>query len=155
LEGTVGLDWLVNYYNLLIINVAWWPRVWYFRNLQYRVRRISLLRGGKFVKVETSTLSGDRNTAWTEIYNFHPLTQDMQRFDDRDNADFLNEKGQLKHELATQLDDFTEFGTNQQDIVKLPWRNLFWEDLCKGRHFTFCQREWFTSLRDSAEKSKK
>ena len=76
-----------------------------------------LLRGGKFVKFETHTLSGDRNYTWAENFNFHPLTQDMEQFDDRDNADFLTEEGQLKYDLAVQLDDYTEYAVNQQDVV--------------------------------------
>lgn len=80
---------------------------------------MSMLRGGKAVKIETHSLSGDRNFAWVENYNFHPLTKDQRAFDDRDNSEFLKEEGQLTYDLATQLDDFTEFGVNQQDIVSL------------------------------------
>jgi len=78
---------------------------------------MSLLRGGKAVKVETHSLAADRMFSWVENYNFHPLTEAQDNFDDRDNADFLLEDGQLKHDLAVQLDDFTEWGVNQQDIV--------------------------------------
>jgi hypothetical protein len=99
-----------------------------------------LLRGGKFVKVEMSTLAGDRVTAWAENRFFHPLTQDSQDFDDRDEAEFLDEQGQLRYELTVQLDHFTEKGVTQQD-------HLFWfmkegtvhnpelfEAVCKGFH---------------------
>ena len=78
-----------------------------------------MLRGGKAVKIETHSLSGDRNFAWVENFNFHPLSKDQRTFDDRDNAEFLKEEGQLQYDLACQLDDFTEFGVNQQDIVSL------------------------------------
>jgi hypothetical protein len=49
------------------------------------------------------TLMGDRSTTWSEVYQFRmifvslfkidPLTADLKNFDDRDNADFLEEEG--------------------------------------------------------------
>lgn len=62
-----------------------------------------------------STVAGDKITAWVETRMFHPLTQDARHFDDRDEAEFLNEEGQLKYKLTTQLDHFTEKGVTQQD----------------------------------------
>jgi hypothetical protein len=62
-----------------------------------------------------STLAGDRVTAWAENQFFHPLTADAQHFDDRDNADYLSEDGQLNYELTVQLDHFTEKGVTTQD----------------------------------------
>lgn len=56
--------------------LVWIPRLWYFRSFQYKIVNMHLLRTGKAVKVETHTLAGDRNFAWTENYQFHPLTQD-------------------------------------------------------------------------------
>lgn len=56
-------------------------------------------------KLETQSLAGDQFTSWVETYQFHPLTADAQRFDDRDNAEFLKEEGQLKHELSVQCDN--------------------------------------------------
>jgi len=111
------LDWQWNYINLILMNTLWIPRLWYFKGLQHRIVKMSLLRGGKAVKFETHSLSGDRNFSWVENYNFHPLNEDQKNFADRDNADFLSEEGQLKHDLACQLDDYTEYGVNQQDIV--------------------------------------
>ena len=52
------------------------------------------------MKIETNTLANDKNTYWVETYQFHPLTADLTKFDDRDNADYLTEEGQLKYELA-------------------------------------------------------
>jgi len=134
----LDLYWTYNYLNLIAINVLWIPRLWYFKHIQHRPAKIFLLRGGKAVKVEAHSLSGDRDFAWVENYNFHPLTQDQKAFDDRDNADFLTEEGQLKYDLAVQLDDFTEFGVNQQDITlhflkegTIHHPELF-EAVCKG-----------------------
>jgi len=117
LMNPLELAWQYNYINLVLLNVLWIPRLWYFKGLQHRIVKMSMLRGGKAVKFETHSLSGDKNFSWVENYNFHPLTEDQKNFDDRDAADFLAEEGQLKHDLAVQLDDYTEFGVNQQDIV--------------------------------------
>ena len=54
--------------NLMACNFLWLPRMWYFRSLQYKIRRLSLLRGGKVLKIETNSLSGDRFVSWVETY---------------------------------------------------------------------------------------
>lgn len=69
------------------------------------------------MKFELATMSGENITVWTETKMFHPLTEDKMQFADRDDAEFLTEEGQLKHELAVQADHFTEKGCTQQDIV--------------------------------------
>jgi hypothetical protein len=111
----LGLDYYTNYLNILAVNSLWWPRVQYWKSLQYKPRRLWLLRGGKVLKVEMSSVGGDRFTAWVETKMFHPLTKDNQRFDDRNEAEFLTEEGQLKYELTCQLDHFTQMGVTQQD----------------------------------------
>lgn len=83
--------------------------------LKYRPRRVWLLRGGKVLKFEYSAFSGDQITTWAETRFFHPLTKDNNHFDDRDNAEFLTEEGQLKYELTVQAEHFTEKGCTQQD----------------------------------------
>jgi len=70
------LPWYFNHFNLFIAYCGWVPRMWYFRSLKQRIVKMHLVRGGKFVKFETHTLSSDINFAWTENYNFHPLTED-------------------------------------------------------------------------------
>ncbi len=89
----------------------------YWRSLQYRIGKLSLLRGGKVLKVERQSLAGDRYCDWVETMYSHPLTQDLINFDDRDNANFLEEEGQLKYDLAVQLDHFQEMGVTSQDTV--------------------------------------
>lgn len=42
--------------------------MWYWRSLNYKVRKMSLLRGGKVIKIETNTLANDWNTSWVETY---------------------------------------------------------------------------------------
>lgn len=41
-----------------------------------------------------------------------PLTEDKMRFDDRDEADFLTEEGQLKYDLNVEVEEFKFFGVN-------------------------------------------
>lgn len=48
--------------------------MWYWRSFNYKIRKMSLLRGGKVVKIETNTLANDWNTSWVETYQFKPLT---------------------------------------------------------------------------------
>ena len=38
-------------------------------------------------------------------------------FDDRDNAEFLSEEGQLKYELTCQMDHYREQGNLTQDVI--------------------------------------
>lgn len=49
------LELTKNTVNLLLIypNLAWIPRMWYWRSLQYKIQRMYLLRGGKVAKIET------------------------------------------------------------------------------------------------------
>ena len=100
---------------------VWFPRVWYFRGLQYRIRRMYLIRGGRYVKIETSSLANDRMTVWAENKYFNILTEDTQHFDDKDNAEFLTEEGQLKYELTVQMDHYREWGVNSNDVVIYLW----------------------------------
>jgi len=37
---------------------------------------MSLLRGGKVLKIETNSLSGDRFVSWVETYQLNVLTKD-------------------------------------------------------------------------------
>jgi len=67
------------------------------------------LRGGRVLKVETQSLSGDRFVNWVETMFCNPLTEDFKNFDDRDDADFLKPE--------VQLDHFQEMGVNAQDVV--------------------------------------
>lgn len=75
------------------------------------------MRGGRVLKVETQSLSGDRFVNWVETMFCNPLTEDFKNFDDRDDADFLKPEGQLKYTLGVQLDHFQEMGVNAQDVV--------------------------------------
>jgi hypothetical protein len=53
-----------------------------------------------------------RYTYWFENTLCRPLTEDKLRFDDRDNADFLTEEGQLRYDLNIEIEEFKFFGVN-------------------------------------------
>lgn len=95
------------------------PRIWDISDQKYAVQKLFLLRGGRVLKLETQSMSGDRFTSWFETFNCRPLTADEKNFDDRDEADFLLEEGQLKHDLAIQVDDMKEYGTNANVLLVL------------------------------------
>ncbi|CAD8088217.1 unnamed protein product [Paramecium primaurelia] len=116
-KNPLDIAWYWNNLFIYAPSFLWIPRMWYWRSLQYKIHRLSLLRGGKILKIETTTLANDKNVYWVETYQFHPLTADFKQFDDRDNADYLTEEGQLKYELACQLDHIQELGTTVQDEV--------------------------------------
>jgi hypothetical protein len=59
---------------------------------------------------------GDTFTDWAEIQFIHPITQDFQNFDDRDKAEFLSHEGQLRYELAVELDHFKVRSVNMNNV---------------------------------------
>ena len=73
-NNPLGVDWFFNNLMLYASTCLWVPRMWYWRTLQYKISRLSLLRGGKFVKMELQTLAGDRNINWVENFQMNPLT---------------------------------------------------------------------------------
>lgn len=92
------------------------PRVWHLHSLQYRIRRMSLLRGGRYVKFERATVAGDFLVNWAEVREFHPLTEDYRQFADPEQVEFLDDCGQLKHDLAVQAEHFKQYSVNEQDV---------------------------------------
>ena len=64
------------------------------------------------MKVESQTLGNARHIYWVENHLVRPLTADRMRFDDRDNADFLDEEGQLKYDLSVEAEEFKVWGVN-------------------------------------------
>lgn len=59
---------------------------------------------------------GDTFTEWAEIQFVNPITEDFRNFDDRDNAEFLTQEGQLKYELAVEFDHYKMKSTNMNDF---------------------------------------
>lgn len=115
LANPFSLSWAINYVFFYAAGMLFIPRVWYLHSMQYRIKRMWLLRGGKVIKFERLTIAGDIYTNWVEVRHFKPLTQDFREFED-EQADFLTEEGQLKYELGTELEHFKQFSVNEQDI---------------------------------------
>ncbi len=88
------------------------PRVTYYRDFMYWPQKLFLLRGGRACKVEANNPGNTRYIYWIENRFCKPLTQDRLHFDDRDEAEFLNEEGQLPHKLWVELDEFKVWGVN-------------------------------------------
>ena len=115
LANPLQLSYGACFLTFLAAQMLWFPRVWYLHSLQYRIRRMWLLRGGRVVRFERSTLAGDQLTNWVEVRHFKPITRDFLEFDN-DEADFLDETGQLKYELAAELEHFKQWSVNDQDV---------------------------------------
>lgn len=107
--------WSTSYLFLFGAFMVWFPRFWYLHSMQFRIRRMWLMRGGRFIKFERSSLAGDQFTNWVEIRHFKPLTEDFKEFEG-DDAEFLTDEGQLKYELGAELEHFRQWGVNYQDI---------------------------------------
>ena len=110
-----SLPYHYNYCFVFLSIMAAFPRVWFIKSLNQRVEKLSLLRGGKVIKVESGTIYGDKMVSWVHTKEIRPLTEDFLDFDDRDNADFLNDEGQLKYELGVEADNYVVNGINHND----------------------------------------
>lgn len=71
-----------------------------------------MLRGGRNLRVEAQTLGNTKYVYWIESQFLRPLTENKMNFDDRDNADFLTEEGQLKYDLTVEALEFKLWGVN-------------------------------------------
>lgn len=84
------------------------------------------MRGGKYCRVVLHDWMGVRiiylnnqnnPESYVTIREFHLLTEDHKSFADQEKIEFLTKEGQLKYEVALQLDNFTYYGYNQNDDV--------------------------------------
>lgn len=91
------------------------PRVWFLKSFTKRIEKLTLLRGGKVLKVESGSYYGDKNTAWVHTHQLRPVTEDFMDFDSRDNAEFLDDTGQLRYELCVEADNFMFRGDTIQN----------------------------------------
>lgn len=64
------------------------------------------------MKVESQNAGAEKFTYWVETRLIRPLTEDKLRFDDRDDAEFLTNEGQLKYDLDVEVEEFKLFGVN-------------------------------------------
>lgn len=115
IENPFHLSWATTYLFFFGAQMLWFPRAWYLNSMQYRIKKMWLLRGGKVIKFERETIAGDKLTNWVEVQHFRPLTEDFKEFEDEE-ADFLNEEGQLKYELGTELEHFRQWSVTEQDV---------------------------------------
>ena len=116
LMNPLELTWFINFMNIPAMVLLTYPRVWHLWSFGYRVKKMFLMRGGKVVKIERTTLAGDMYTDWAEVRFFKPISEDFTQFDCRDEAEFLDKEGQLRYELATELDHFKHYAVTEQDV---------------------------------------
>lgn len=106
----LDLVWYWNSFFLYFTPFVLCSRTWYWRDFMYYPNKLFLLRGGRVLKVESQSLGNYRYIYWAENQFLRPLTQDKLRFDDRDNADFLTEEGQLKYNLNVEAEELRIWG---------------------------------------------
>jgi hypothetical protein len=115
IANPLHVSWIATYGFYFAAMGLCFPRAWYLHSMQYRIRRMWLLRGGKFLKLERNSLAGDAFTNWIEIRHVQPLSKDFREFEGEE-ANFLTEEGQLKYELGVECEQFRQWGVNNQDI---------------------------------------
>jgi hypothetical protein len=106
----LDLVWYWNSFFLYFTPFVYCSRTWYFRDFMYFPNKLYLLRGGRVLRIEAQSLGNQRYIYWVESQFLRPLTQDKMRFDDRDNADFLTEEGQLKYDLNVEAEELRIWG---------------------------------------------
>ena len=90
----------------------------YWKSLDKKIHRLLLLRGGKYVRIWTQNPMGDRWYSWANNCEFRLITEDGEDFADPvEDESFLKKDGQLKYELETQLDNYTDHAITVQDQV--------------------------------------
>ena len=72
----------------------------YWKSLDRRIHKILLLRGGKYVRIWTQNVLGDRYYSWAHICEMNLISEDYEKFvEDVDKETFLTKTGQLKYEV--------------------------------------------------------
>jgi hypothetical protein len=59
---------------------------------------------------------GDTFQEWAEIRFIQPISKDLKEFEEPDQAEFLDEKGQLKYELAIELENYKVRAINHNNV---------------------------------------
>lgn len=88
--------------------LSWFPHYSYLKGLSRKINKIYLLKGGKYCRVECVDYNGVKKMVWLTITDLHLLNKEHNRFDDE--YHFLNEEGQLQHEVAVECDYFSYGG---------------------------------------------
>ena len=99
--------------------LSFYPYVEYFFGLRFYVHRLSLLRGGKVLKVEHSNIVGNRWKTWIFIDEIHLVSEDKQVLLPEKGIDekVVDENGELEHETHFQVENFVDVGRNTQDVI--------------------------------------
>lgn len=83
------INWYLNpleipYYwsmsQLLMAAACMVPKYWQFDALQFSIKKIWLMRGGKVVKIERCNASGDNYIDWAEVRFIKPISKDFKEF---------------------------------------------------------------------------
>jgi hypothetical protein len=73
---------------------GWMPHVLYWKHLDKKIHKLYLLRGGKYVRIYTQNVMGDRFTSWANICEFNLLDEKYERFAAPvEEEQFLNKAG--------------------------------------------------------------
>ena len=74
-------NWQVVSFFLYAANgFAWLPHALYWKNLDKKLHKLYLLRGGKYVRIWTQNPMGDRFYSWAHICEFNLLSEDYTEF---------------------------------------------------------------------------
>lgn len=68
------LIWYWNSFGLYFSTFLVIPRIWYIFDYKFKPQRISLLRGGRIMKIESQALSNKRYIYWVENFLCRVLT---------------------------------------------------------------------------------
>ncbi len=95
--------------------LSWLPHYFYLTSLSRKVHKIYLMRGGKYLRIQTSEYYGEKYNVWITIKDLHLLNKDNNRFDD--SYEFLNKEGQLLHDVGVQVEHYLHKGIPHNDEV--------------------------------------
>ena len=119
MDNPLGLLW--NWQSLVLAScfAAFYPITEHWSRLKYHISRLSLLRGGKVLKVEHSSITGQRWVTWIYVDEIHLLSQDKtiklpnKGMDEK----LIDSNGQLINPVFIQVNNFVDVGRNQRDFI--------------------------------------
>lgn len=115
LANIFNLAWTARVSTLYLIPFLMNIRRKQLEDRKFHVRQLKMLRGGKVLKVVREDIFGDTFTEWCEVQYVKPIAENFLEFDDRDNAQFLNQEGQLNYKLAIELENYKVKSRNVQN----------------------------------------
>ena len=95
---------------------SWLPHALYMKDIDKKIHKLFLLRGGKYIRIWTQNPMGDRYYSWANNCEIHLLTESYKDFADPvEDENFLKTNGQLKYEVQVQLDNYHDHHNLVQD----------------------------------------